>query len=483
MADQNTTVEFGDWLPDDDRNIRPGTPTMWLAGSPVPLDSAKNLIFTGSAWRLYKPLAAATGTLATTPEDAITVDDSGTLETYVAGANGHLYQIKSGVVTDVSKAGAYTASQNWSFAQFGDCLIGTNGTDNVQDWNVGTSSAFADLAGTPPKGRCVGVVRDFVVLGYTSGYSYPDGSTGSSLRVHWSAIANPTSWPTPDTQGARAAQSGSQDCYAEYGDVLYIAAGEEVGMIFQQRGIVRMQYVGGDVVFEFYTFERKRGLLARRAAVQSGNTVFFLSTDGFYATDGSTVSPIGYGKVNRWFFANCADTSAVRAAVDTNAQCVYWSFPSVAGQPNDHQIIYNFGEDKWSYAVDATVCLFQSLASGNQLGAHIPQAFTTGNVLGAFSGAQADAEIQTKAFVLQPGTRALVTSAKVLADDVAQVAVAAQVSDDDPQVFSAFVARNARTRRSPLRANGTAHALDVKLGANTTYAQGVELEYTFRGAA
>jgi len=483
MADQNTTVAFGDWLPDDDRNIRPGTPTMWLSGSEVPLDLAKNLIFTGSAWRLYKPLAAAAGTIASTPLDAITVDDAGTLETYVAGANGHLYQIKAGVVADVSKAGDYTTNQGWSFAQFGDCLIATNGTDNVQDWNVGSSSVFADLAGSPPKGRCAGVVRDFIVLGYTSGYSYADGSTGSSLRVHWSAIANPTNWPTPDTTAAWAAQSGSQDCYAEYGDVMYIAPGEEVGMVFQQRGIVRMQYVGGNTVFEFYTFERKRGLLTRRAAAQAGKLVYFLSSDGFYATDGNTVTPIGYGRVNRWFFANCADPTVVHAAVDTNAQCVYWSFPSVAGQPNDHVIIYNFGEDKWSYAVDTTVCLFPSLQSGTQLGAHIPQAFTIGNVIATFSGTQTDAEIQTKAFVLQPGVRALVTSAKVLADDAAQVAVAATVSDDDPQVFSAFVARNARTRKSCLRANGTAHALDVKLGQNTTYAQGVELEYTFRGAA
>lgn len=481
--DQNTTVEFGEWLPDDDRNIRPGTPTMWLAGSPVPLDSAKNMVFTGSAWRLYKPLAAATGTLATTPEDAVTIDDAGTLETYVAGSNGHLYQIKAGVVTDVSKAGDYTTNQSWSFTQFGDCLIATNGTDNVQDWNVGTSSAFADLAGSPPKGRCVGVVRDFIVLGYTSGYSYPDGSTGSNLRVHWSAIANPTNWPTPDTTAAWAAQSGSQDCYAEYGDVMFIAEGEEVGMIFQQRGIVRMQYVGGNTVFEFYTFERNRGLLARAAAVQGGKTVYFLAADGFYSTDGSSVLPIGFGRVNRWFFANCADTSAVRASIDTNAQCVYWSFPSVAGQPNDHVIVYNFAEDKWSYAVDTTICLFKSLQSGNQIGAHIPQAFNTSNVLGTFSGAQADGEIQTKAFVLQPGVRALVTSAKVLADDAAQVAIAATVSDDDAQVFSSFVTRNTRTRKSCLRANGTAHALDVKLGQNTTYAQGVELEYTFRGNA
>lgn len=37
-------------------------------------------------------------------------------------------------------------------------------------------------------------------------------------------------------------------------------------MVFQEKGIVRMQYVGGDTVFDFYTFERKRGLVTPRAA-------------------------------------------------------------------------------------------------------------------------------------------------------------------------------------------------------------------------
>ena len=461
------TVQFGKWMPDDDKNIEPGVPTMWLNSQRVNLDDAQNVLYTGASWRLFKPLVTSGTAVPATVRDACAVDDSGAQEVFCA-AGGDLYHIVSGTPTQVSKStGAYSGTAGWQFQAYGDCLMATNGVDPVQAWTIGTSSAFADLAGSPPIGSVIAIVRDFVVLG---NLTYIDGP--HTHRVQWSGLANATSWPTPLTQDARAAQSGYQDLYAEYGPVQYIAAGEEFGIIFQQRGIVRMRYVGGDVVFDFYTFERKRGLLTPRAAAQMGDTVFFLSGDGFYATDGNTVKPIGYGAVNLWFFAKCYDTSKVRAAVDSKTQCAYWSFPSTAGA-NDYVLVYNFQEDVWSYAVNTTVALFEGLSSS----AHIPQAFDTTYKLGSFTGTQPAGEIQTKIFRLQSDMKSDVWSARVLADDVAQVAIAATQSDDDVQAFGSYVARETRTRKSSFRSNGYAHAFKVLLGSNTTYAQGVEIDF------
>lgn len=329
------------------------------------------------------------------------------------------------------------------------------------------------LGGNPPTGYTVGIVRDFVVLGNTY-----DGTGQYPYRVQWSALANAAQWPQPLTQAARAAESGYQDCYSQYGTVQYIAQGEEIGMVFQERGIVRMQYMGGDVVFDFYTFERKRGLVTPRAAAQIGDMVYFLSADGFYSTDGTNVNPIGYGRVNRWFLENCFDITKVRAAVDTTTQCVYWSFPTVSG-PNNCNIIYNFAEDKWSYGMDTTYAMFQSLSNG----AHVPAAFSATNVLSYFTALQNDGELQTKSFRLTPNQRSLVLQAVSLSDDACQVAIAAQVSDDDQQIWSAFTSRNARSRAIPLRAEGNIHSLKVKVGKNASYAQGLRLDFQTRGRA
>lgn len=408
--------------------------------------------------------------LVTIPRDGLTLSINGALTTFCA-AGGLLYKIVSGTPTDVSKVGGYDTAAAWDFHQFADFLIATNGTDAVQYYDLTSSTAFADLAGSPPKASIVGVVRDFVVLGDVT-----DGDGNHPYRVQWSALANATQWPTPLTQEARAAQSGYQDCYSEYGKVQYVAQGEEFGLIFQERGIVRMSYVGGDAVFSFFTFERKRGLVTRKAAAQIGEQVYFLAGDGFYATNGQEVSPIGYGRVNRWFLSNCADLSKVRAAVDSGTQCVYWAFPSTSSGVCDRVAIYNFAENQWSWGEDTTYGLFQGLDGAS----HVPQAFNANAKLGNFTGSQYAGEIQTKNFRLQPSMRAFVKAARVLADDAAQVSISATSADDDTQTFSTYANRNSRSKEVPLRANGYIHALKAKFGSNTTYAQGIEVDFDAR---
>lgn len=109
---RTTTVQFGDWLPDDDKNIAPGTAGESLSTQLVPLDDAKNMIFTGSAWRLYKPLTASVGTVATTPIDGVTINVSGTLYTFCV-SQGRLYLINGGTVTDVTGGFTNNTSVAW----------------------------------------------------------------------------------------------------------------------------------------------------------------------------------------------------------------------------------------------------------------------------------------------------------------------------------------------------------------------------------
>lgn len=215
---RTTTVQFGDWLPDDDKNIAPGAPAEALTTQIVPLDDAKNMLYTGSAWRLYKPLNASLGVIASTPTDAITVSVGGVLYTFCASL-GRLYLINGGTVTDVTGSFTNNTSAQWVFQQFGDLLIASDGIDAIYSFDLtNMSGQFTLLAGFPPTAYVVGVVRDFVVLGYTG-----DGTGEHPHRVNWSAIGNATQWPQPLTQDARAAQSGYQDCYSQYGDVKYVA--------------------------------------------------------------------------------------------------------------------------------------------------------------------------------------------------------------------------------------------------------------------
>lgn len=82
----------------------------------------------------------------------------GTLYWVYGTSDGKLWrttaEIGSLAATDVSKTGTY-ANTEWSFAQYGDWVIATNGVDNPQIMKGIATGTFVDLAGSPPKGKYV----------------------------------------------------------------------------------------------------------------------------------------------------------------------------------------------------------------------------------------------------------------------------------------------------------------------------------------
>ncbi|MHB1798548.1 MAG: hypothetical protein ACYCUI_09630 [Vulcanimicrobiaceae bacterium] len=472
MAYQTTMVQFGEWVPDDDRNIQPGSPLFWVNGSEVALQDAKNVLYTSKAYRPFLPPVAQGIVLPVTPVDADTYTYNGT-NYLIAGSGAALYYSTNGGTTWTLAGSGYTGAQ-WSFTQYGNCVYASNGTDAIQtmDLSAGTPSFTALAPSTAPKAYVLGVIRDFVMAGNITA-----GDQTGAFVVQWSGLAAPATWDIPNTQQSRADQSGAQTLYAQYGQIQFIAQGEEQGLIFQDRGITRVQYQGGDVVFGFYTYERKRGLLTRRAAAQLGNTVFYLSADGFYSTDGSQVNPIGYGKINRWFFSDCSDTTQVRAAVDTVSECVVWHYPNHSGGWS--QLAFNWYESRWTHGNYAAAFIYQGM-NGT---AYQAQLFDSSNKVNTLSGSPTDCEVTTNYFRFDPAHRALCISMRILSDDAntATGAVSAKVSDQDADSWSGYGAPETISRQISVRADGYMHAVNVKMTNTFTYAQGVGLTFTIRG--
>lgn len=141
-------------------------------------------------------------------------------------------------------------------------------------------------------GLCVARVRDFVVLG---------GLDTDRYAIRWSAIGDPTDWPTPATDDARTKQSGSQSFPTEYGWVTAVAGNDFYGYVFMERAIAKMTYVGGDVVFTFDIFEEDRGCVRQGRIVQVDDKVFFQSNRGFHMIENDQIADIGYGIVDDSF--------------------------------------------------------------------------------------------------------------------------------------------------------------------------------------
>ena len=256
--------------------------------------------------------------------------------------------VPSAVATGTVIGSDYTGTYRWQFLQFGNYALATNGANKVQYYDINASSYFGDLATTVPVAKYITAVRDFVVCANIGAGTNPS-------RVQWSDINDPVDW----VAGA-ASQSDVQDL-PDGGDITGITGGE-FGIVFLEKAIVRMSYIGSPLFFQFDTISRNVGCIEGGSIAQYGGVTYFLSDDGFYSCNGQQITAIGSEKVDRYFFnnANIGDIDSISAAVDPERNLVIWDYTTVSGPRG--LLIYNFETQKWCEA-DTDVDYLSTLAT------------------------------------------------------------------------------------------------------------------------
>ena len=136
-------------------------------------------------------------------------DSTGSVNSF-AGDTSKLYKLDQTTYSSVT--GSTTPSvaddDTWQFAKFGERVVAVCGHDtNIQSYLMNSSSVFADLDSAAPRARHVAQIKDFIMAGNT--YDSTDGAVAN--RVWWSAINDPTDWPTIGSADAAGKQSDRQD--------------------------------------------------------------------------------------------------------------------------------------------------------------------------------------------------------------------------------------------------------------------------------
>lgn len=384
------------------------------------------------------------------------------------------------------------SEQRWRFTQFGNVLIAANGGNRLQGYNVNSSTNFSDLAADAPQARYVTVVRDFVVSGYIN------ESTIRANRVQWSALGDESSWTNSATT-----QADYQDI-PDGGAVVGVTGGE-FGLVFMDRSIHRMSYVGSPLVFQFDNISRNQGCYEANSIIQYGGTSFFLSDDGFYACDGQQVIPIGNEKVNRYFFSDVDEglLSLMSAAVDPARKLVIWAYASQESATPDKLLIFNYQVGKWSAGTtDASRVATSSTPSFTLEGLdvfgdleEIESSFDSRIWLGGkmqfagtklakvitFSGANNTAYIETGDIEV-PGSTSSITMAKPIVDNGSgNVALLSRRLLDEPTEFGAQAVADAENRVS-IRGVGRYHRLQLTPTGNWKTTVGVDIELNGLGS-
>lgn len=486
------SYQFGPWVPDRPHIVNPSFPPnmdSYFNGGQIGLTNAQNALWTANGYRPYLPLVGGPALPAQCLGAIACYDTSGELWAY-AGTATDLYVLSGGAWVNRSKAAGGYTSTGWSFDVYGACVYASDGTDPIQSLTIGSGVNFADDddADPAPKGKVLGVIRDFLFVGNL----FPGTVNAVPYGVQWSAVANAASFPSPDTQQAYAALAGNQFLYPKYGPVMHISDNESFGLIFQQSGIVLAEYVGGNEVFQFYTTEKKRGAMGQNAVVQVGQKYYFASPDGFFVTDGQTTTPIGYGQVDTWFFdnANPATLGNICAAADTENKLVYFAFQSNSGGMTadglwtadaaqgvdgdasstfDTILAYNYAEEQWSYCTQEQEFMFTGL---NANGGWVPFGFDTAHKYGGYTGNPGNAVLETLDFNFNQGGRSLISRVRSLSQGTSQIRVGSRVREQDQVKWTSYYPGNSRDNVAGLRSEGVYHRIGIELEGDFGFSVG-----------
>lgn len=261
------------------------------------------------------------------------------------GDRGKLYKLVSGVPTDVSKIGGYTADNDWAwqFEQFGNNIIATaRGVTRPQLYVLGTSTQFADLSGTPPTSDSVGRIREWLFLG-----------KGRTLSV--SGFNNITDW-TYDS----ANQGFQTDRPQESGLIVKIIGGEQ-GAIFRERGIERVAFTGAAIPFLIDEIEGGRGCASPNGVTVFGRNAYCVAEDGFYVFNGLEAAPLGASRVDEWWTerVNYSYRHRITTAFDARRKSWMIAYPTDGKTYCNEILAYNIADNRWTYTEMDTQLLFE----------------------------------------------------------------------------------------------------------------------------
>lgn len=249
------------------------------------------------------------------------------------GDTGRLYRLLKQEPVDVSRPGGYAADPDWqwSFGQYNNFIFAAARGVPLQYIELGGTGTFADVPGAPTA-EVVFRIRThlFACAGRT---------------VNWSAFNDPLDWE-PDF----ATQAGAVELGQERG-IIVAGVGGEQGAIFQERGIVRVTYQGGDIPWIFDEVEGGRGACSPGSVSRWGTGAFVCAEDGFYFWDGLKIEPIGQDRVDLTFSRdlNYPYRGRVISAIDTVNKCWMVAYPAGSSVVCNRQLIYSWADNRWTH--------------------------------------------------------------------------------------------------------------------------------------
>jgi hypothetical protein len=428
------------------------------------------------------------------------------LRRVIAGTSDNIYEYNFAAVPGsewVSVKGSVTISLSdgarWRFDRRGDWLRACNGSNKLMRFDLtdGTSPVFVEATDSPAGLIAVASYYDLTVGVYN------DGDQGYAA---WSDTDDDTTWidsGSPGNAGEQPIPGG--------GPVTAQAVGE-TWLVFQKTKLHRLQYTG-DVtsLISRVEIDSGRGCLGPNAVCVAGNTVFFVSVDGFYRGSwAGEVVPIGAERVNEFWLARCANLDRPLTFIKedplTERVSFHYATGTLVGYSYDEALIYDYSLDKWSPPVDwPAQAIGDAITPGvsledigashgsledynmpldsraNQSSDGLIGVFTDLGVYGTREGANLEAQLETAPFLGPDGRRMLIKGLFPVVDAehwTAQLGTQERMSDEF--VFSPANAPEPVTGMAGFQTSGRSGKVRITIPAAETWTRAEKVDVQLR---
>ncbi len=259
---------------------------------------------------------------------------------------------------------------DWTMDNWGEVLLACPYDNAIFQWSPDSAFTTASVLTTAPfynGGIFISQPQQILVCWK----SVQSTGVQDPLIVRWSDAGDFTTW-------AVTTQTAAGSFHVPTGSI--IKGGLQApnfGVIWTDVDAWIMQYVGGDVIFNFTRVGSGCGLIGLHAAATLGGQVFWCGTNNFYMLSGQGVQVL---QCSVWDFIfqnlDLTNVRKIRCAPNSTFGEITWYFPSAGGTgENDSYVKFNVLEKQWDYGTLSRNAWIDVTSLGNPIGADTTQIY------------------------------------------------------------------------------------------------------------
>ena len=245
----------------------------------------------------------------------------------------------------------------WSQDNFGEDLIANVRSGGIYYWDssAGVSNNRMVNITDLPGGSSVPVVcnqilvseRDRHVIAFGANPEFDQYGNATlvqdPLSIRFSSQESVTDWATTPTNTAGGLRIGTGSF------IVGAVQTKQQVVVFTDISVYTMQFIGPPFTFGLTEVSSNISIAGEKAAVSTGDVVYWMGDGTFYLYNGSVVQiPC---TIREYVFSdiNTNQMAKVTAATNTSFSEIWWFYPSSESTTNDKYAVYNYDMNIWYY--------------------------------------------------------------------------------------------------------------------------------------